>query len=471
MTLLFDDVSVDDVLVDDVLVDDVFVADGVGASMTVQAAVDVFCLLSSPQRDSAYMDVEREIRRLKAVQAAMINEVHVSGSFQFDGHRSVTNWVQAVTNQTHGTALGDVRVAAMLRSCPVFAAALAAGELGADQIRLLARLWANPRVRALLPDWSQELLGHALRLDAQGFRVACQRWLAHADPDGAHHDHEMSRENRRVTTATIGFGQITTIEGDALTGEIMNEIRQAHAHAEFLDDVAERAARYGDQAEQYPLRRTAAQRMYDAMVAIHNKAAGITSSLRREPLVNIVVSQSDCEDAIRTVLGTGVDLGDIGDISDIATASGTTSRRMRFCQTVSGAYVDPFDLVAALLIGSVRRVVVDSLGRVLDLGRRRRLFRGAVREAVLLLDNRCTKPGCGLHMADIQIDHLAEWFRTRDGTNPFNGGPACGHDNRVKHSLGHTVVLDENGWHHYRADGTEIAPRTRVRPRVRVSLP
>jgi hypothetical protein len=133
---------------------------------------------------------------------------------------------------------------------------------------------------------------------------------------------------------------------------------------------------------------------------------------------------------------------------------------MPYSQTASGAPVDPHDLAVALLIGQVRRVVVDSVGRVVDLGRRSRVFTGAARQAVLLSGDRCTHPGCEQRGPRIQIDHLTAWATVGGETNPLNGGPDCGHHNRAKHHGRITVTRDHTGWHHHRPDGTEIAPRT-----------
>ncbi len=333
------------------------------------------------------------------------------------------------------------------------AAAFAAGQFGPDQLRLLTRLHANDRCRDQLPDSEELLLSSARSLTFQEFRLVCQRWEQHADPDGAHRDHEMSREHRSVRSSQIGAGYQLHAEGDALTGDIINEIIDAHAQAEFEADLAERLARYGDNANQYPLARSACQRRYDAFVTIFGKAAGTTDISNRVPLVNIFCTEATLQDAIREFFETTN--GNPGH------ADSTCSERLRLCETASGAPVDPHDLVVAALIGQVRRVVVDSAGRVIDLGRRSRLFVGAAREAVLLIGDRCCHPGCELRVGRIQIDHLDGWAARAGPTNPLNGGPQCPSHNRAKERGGFTVKRDQTGWHHYRPDGTEIAPRCR----------
>ncbi len=109
----------------------------------------------------------------------------------------------------------------------------------------------------------------------------------------------------------------------------------------------------------------------------------------------------------------------------------------------------------AALHGHVRRVVLDSAGNVIDLGRRRRLFEGAAREAVFLQAIRCIWPGCVDPAGRCQADHIDDW-QHGGATRPANGAPLCGRHNRWK-NRGYTVWRDAEGnWRTYRPDGTEI---------------
>ena len=108
----------------------------------------------------------------------------------------------------------------------------------------------------------------------------------------------------------------------------------------------------------------------------------------------------------------------------------------------------------------MRRIVIDGAGRVVDVGRRRRLFTRAAREAALLqavldgTDGRCLWPGCGRRRR-CQIDHVEEW-RNDGATDLLNAALLCGRHNRFK-SNGYCIVRDDDGrWHMYRPDGTEF---------------
>ncbi len=109
-----------------------------------------------------------------------------------------------------------------------------------------------------------------------------------------------------------------------------------------------------------------------------------------------------------------------------------------------------------MIWGQVRRVVVDSAGVVINMGRRQRLFRGNARQAILLQSSRCVVAGCATPIRRCEADHLIEWGR-HGHTDGANGAPVCGRHNRLKNS-GYRVHRDNQGfWHTYRPDGTEIS--------------
>ena len=368
-----------------------------------------FSKLGGAQRDDVFMNVEREIRRLHAVRSTMIAAVASNSSFVDDGHHSPTHWLQAVANCARSTAARQVNMAAMLLELPGAALAASQGDIGDDQLRLLLKLFLNQRGRQALAESESEamLVGYAVSLTLRDFAQVCERWLAHVDPDGNIRDHELSRQARRVTNAQVGAGHVLTAQGDALSGDIITRILDEQARVELDRDRADLVAAYGDSANQHPLARTARQRRYDALLSIVLKGAAAASSPAgfADPLVNIVTNVETLNAVVQSHFGSlGPPMA-----NPPMTHPPATSERMWLCQTVSGVPLAPADLLVAVLLGQIRRVVVDSVGRVIDLGRRSRLFTGGAREAVLLGGGRCCWPGCD-RVGD-QIDHVAPWAR------------------------------------------------------------
>ena len=391
------------------------------------------------------MSTEREIRRLQALQAGRIRHTETSCGFVDDAFHTVASWLQAVTNTARGTATFRVSVARMLDIMPTLQDAVGAGAINDDHLRLLVRLFNNDRCRPLLADSDELLTGYARTLTLHDFRVVCKQWESGADPDGTQADHDLSEANRSVKLSQTDTGFLFSAQGSAEAGEALAKILKAHEQAEYETDVAERTALYGDQASIFPLARNARQRRFDAWMALMFKGAATDQPGHVATTVNIVTTPEHLDRVIRNYLG--------GDVSP-----DDPSERLRLCQTVNGAPVSDRELLIAALTGQIRRVLVDSAGRVIDLGRRQRLFTGAAREAVKLFGDRCCWPGCEHSLGDMHLDHL-EAFAANGTTDPNNGGVMCPAHNQAKERHRIRVKRDETGWHHYRPDGTEIAPR------------
>ena len=422
-------------------------------SVVTDSVVDQFRFLSGSARDIAFMDTEREIRRLQALQAGRIRHTEVTCGFVDDAFYSVASWLQAVTNVARGTATLRVNIARMLDLMPILRNAVKAGAVTDDQLRLLVRLFNNDRCRALLADSDELLTGFARTLTLHDFRIVCKQWESGADPDGTQHNLDLSQANRSIKLSQTDTGFILTATGSAAAGEVLAEIIKAHEQAEYETDLAERAARHGDQANMFPLARNARQRRFDAFQAVMLKGAGSDQPGHVATTVNLVTTPEHLDRVIRNHLSDGTNTD-----TNSEACNDQPSERLRLCQTVNGAPLSNRELLIAALTGQIRRVIIDSAGRVIDLGRRQRLFTGAAREAVKLFGDRCCWPGCEHNLANIHLDHL-EAFATNGTTNPKNGAVMCPAHNQAKQHHRIRVKRDQTGWHHYRPDGTEIAPR------------
>lgn len=109
-----------------------------------------------------------------------------------------------------------------------------------------------------------------------------------------------------------------------------------------------------------------------------------------------------------------------------------------------------------MLVGQVRRIVTDPTGVIIDAGRRRPLFTGAARQAVLLGSSRCCWAGCHRPASQCQADHSIEWQHAGT-TNLANGTPLCRWHNVFKTEHGYRTWRDPHGhWHTTRPNHTDI---------------
>ena len=200
-----------------------------------------------------------------------------------------------------------------------------------------------------------------------------------------------------MTTVAATWGQ--------LDGAGNQEIFDRFVDAEFQTDWAATVAQYGDKASTALMPRTDAQRRADALTAIFTRAASTAPGSRApEPVVNILVDHHTWTDMM-TLAGLFPEHR-----VDPFESRGQLVSEQR-CETSNGDLVDPYTMLQASLEGYVRFVILDDAGVPIHWGRKRRLFRGAARDAVRTLGYRCFHPGCRVRGRRCQIDHTVEWHR------------------------------------------------------------
>jgi hypothetical protein len=407
-------------------------------------SADEVAALSGADLDRALVAIERARREVEAAYVAVIDRADDTKRYEADGHAGVRGWASALGNTSSAELHRRLQTMRALRDLPDVAAALSDGDVGVDQVREIARLHANPRTRDLAIEGQSKLLRHACTKAYVEFGEIIGRWDTFGDPRRSARRSEDAHERRDAMVFELDGVVHLHAKGGTFQGAALIEIFQRQCDAEFLDDWEHARAEHGDAVSPGALARTDAQRRFDAL---HSLFLGAVSappgSVAPEPVVNILMSVDEYEQRLdHLATGARPAPATVADVDDMR------------CETDSGIPIDPYDAVLASMTGWFRRVIVDSAGVVIDLGRKRR-FTGSARVAVILSRRRCLWPGCGRASTRNQIDHTHE--HSRGGrTTPHNGGPACGRHNRTK-NRGYTVHRDADGnWHVHRPDGTEL---------------
>lgn len=303
---------------------------------------------------------------------------------------------------------------------PLVAAALAAGDLGADAagtiIRELdrTRAVADPLAlaaaeQALVDEATGQGDGEPVRCTADELRVQAQAWSTFLDQDGREPDDEraMRRRGFRLGRARDGLVPVT--------GELMPEVaakltRLFDAHlsprsgTRFMTE--EQRASIADSGET----RSADQQRHDVFAAAIDTAA----RSGEHPTIG---------GAAPTVL-ISVRASDLGAGRGVAHADGVEL---------------PISLRAArhmICTGGTQTVAFDDVGRIMALGSPERCFTPHQRRAITLRDGGCLMPGCSVPAAWCEIHHV---------TPAADGGPTHP-DNGVMLCWFHHRTIDTSGW-------------------------
>ena len=340
--------------------------------------------------DDRFRRLEGSLRAWQAEMAAVVGEVGRRKLHHTDGHRTVGGWMRAHALVSRTECVRRVRLARLLELAPEVGEQLGSGSLGVEQADELARAAANPRCGPQITEVLPVLLEHGTHVSFDDFRLLVRRWESLADTDGAHRDRDATHAARTASLAVVNGVLHLRAEGGALDGAAMIEIFQRFCTIEFKTDCNTARTNGGI------MPRTDAQRRFDALHAIFTAAVSVPAGARPpEPIVNIVVDQVTFESHLALLR-----------LIELRPDQPQLRIDQRRCETTSGIPLTPDDVVRAALAGKVRRVVLDSAGVVIDLGRKRRLFTHAAAEAIRLMSTHCGFAGCDINAALCEIDHL-----------------------------------------------------------------
>ena len=172
---------------------------------------------------------------------------------------------------------------------------------------------------------------------------------------------------------SVDLGWQLTGSFGAFQGASIDDILRPYFDAERLADWDKARAEHGDDAHTGHLPRSEAQRRADALWRIFQDAAAAEASPVGVDFVHHVVwDAATFEETLRRLSGEQPRPFD--------PESST-------CRTIDGVPLEPTEAGANALVSHFRRVVIDSSGVVIDLGRAR-LFTGGSRLAVQLSEER-----------------------------------------------------------------------------------
>jgi hypothetical protein len=343
--------------------------------------------------------LHRLLAQLEAVTTRATAAFDAGREWQGDGAQTAAQWVATECRLPRGAARRRVALGRHLRHLPACEQAWLDGELGADHVRVVARVRRAATQQALARD-EGVLVDDAALLRFEAFCRAVAYWEQLADPDGADdaEDGRFARRDLQLGQSYGGlfFGRIIL---DPVGGTVVADELERRAEALFAADWDEARARLGREPTVAELARTPGQRRADALVAMATAAGTAPRDGRRPaPLFSVLV--------------------------------GYETLRGRVCELANGTVLSPAALVPWLDQAYVERAVFTPAGRV-EVSERARLFSGATRRAIEVRDRCCGHPYCDVPADRCQADHVVPY--SQGGlTTQENGRLACGFHNRLR---------------------------------------
>jgi hypothetical protein len=386
--------------------------------------------LTDEQLCSSLDQVHAVEQALAAARLHLVAEIGGRDLPARQGVASTSGWVRGRLHVGAATAGQWVEVAGHVRRRPALDAALSAGAVNVDQAKVIgAAVAALPakqvgaeivdRAEAALVDFAGDYEPQALgKLGRRILWHVAPEVAEQVDADALRREEERATITRALTLTPTGDGR-TRVSGwlDAEAAAVVTAALDPLCNA--------RTCTAEDQ-------RTPTQRRADALREVCGLALA-TDQLPEHggdrPQLVVTVPF----DALTGQLGTGL----------LDTGQAISPERVR--RLACDAQIIP--------------AVLGGDGQVLDLGRSRRLFTGALRRALVLRDGGCAFPGCTRPPRWCQGHHILSWL-LGGPTNVDNGCLLCGHHHRLVHHEGWQIRLGPDR-------RPEFVPPTHVDPERR----
>lgn len=454
--------------------------------------------------------------RLGAVRGRWLLAIGERGSWRASGERTLARWNEKASGQSPAAAAREIaRAQSLGEELPVMAAALESGDVFAEHVDGVRRVFSTPALREALrrEGVQEEIVQWARQFAPREFERRLKARALREDPamGVAAEKDEAARE--KVVFSPAGWGMRVSGWLSSETSALVDTALSAFMGRKDADDsrtLPERRA--GALVELASARLDEGTLAAGARIRPHLSVHVPLATLMRLEGAADGCPALDANDSSEGSLSMfksdvaatgGVDAGGVGAAETDRTDDGVSPDASRRCvetggqgragaclekvrwqrkklgpllavipsaidlKALVGAEPAAFDDGTALSMtqlarltcdSSAGRIVFSATGEVLDAGRSKRLFTPGQTRAVIARDRTCRYPGCSETIAHGQIHHALPW-RGGGATDLANAVLLCWHHHALVHREMTTIAHHDGGFIFTRPDGTVIGTR------------
>jgi Domain of unknown function (DUF222) len=371
-----------------------------GGVSQLRTAIDELAraeIVGFAQRDDV-VGLWRELARLEAQLARRVAELDRSVEWSVDGSRSAAGWLVANLRMASGEAHHRVKVARQVSQMSITRARWEAGAVGSRHVDALTRVRHCANANGEFAVFEPALVDVALQGRPEDVANVGRQWCDALDSDldrdgsGPRSD-EHDRRRAHFSRSLDGCGFLdATLDTEG---------------AEIVD--------------------TALRHCYERNHRARDPR--IPACQRADALVDIFRHYLDHQHR-------GTNRPHLLAVFDDATLSGEA---VGLCETISGYRLNPDPVRRLACDAFIQRVVLDSHGVPLDMGRATRTFTPDQYRAIMLRDGGCRMPGCDAGPEDCEAHHATIHWEAGGPTDLVNGLAVC-------RGAGHHRLVHEGGW-------------------------
>ena len=367
--------------------------------------------LSDAQLTDAIRGVQSLVTRLTGVLAGLAREADGRALPTRTGAVNTVTWLRDQLRISIGDARALITIGATMDQRGAVADAISSAAITPSQATAIASTIADLPADAepsVVDKVEAMLIGYASEFEPAILRRLGTRVLRHVAPDL---DNERLRQRLEREARHARQRRGFTMSSDGLGGVRVFGTLDTEAAAIIGAAIEPLSRPIRDDNE--PDSRTPAARRADALAEVCRLA------LR--------------SDALPTSGGQPAHVVVTVDFAALA-------RDVAVGQLDSGATLPPSALRRLACDAGILPTVLNSVGVPIDLGRARRLFSGAARQAVLIRDGGCAFPGCDRPQRWCDVHHINPWSEG-GSTDLDNGVALCGFHHRLVHHGDWTIQV------------------------------
>ncbi len=356
----------------------------------------------------ASVELYRLHARWDAARCRLIDRADALLAGPGTGNRSIAQHIGRGSNADLRLVREDAKHGRWLQDFPLFAEALAAGEITTAHVRRLREV-DKLSTRVLLQRDQQMLIDSAKTVDVKQYTQVLGYWLNAADPDGP--EPEDPYVGNRLSMHRNADG--------TMKGSFFLDSLSAEAVQNAIDREVEQLRKRNVENE---VHQPASQLRAMALANLTVRGAANPETGIPAPVLSIVLGEQVAETIVESFnTGTNPDEWPI-DPTDVDGR----------CEFIDGTPVHPAQVARIFPIAQFRRFVFNTENKVVSTTSKSRTFPAWMRHILLLQTRgRCSAPGCDAPHRWLQADHINP-ASNGGPTNLQNGQPLCGPHNRMK---------------------------------------
>ena len=428
---------------------------------------------AGPLAIAALAPMDRLVTALGLARTGLIGiAAHHARSVDLGGERTFTAWRARTSREGHTAAQAQVNLAHALEDVPGLSAAVQTGQITLTHAGILADglQRAEDPVRERLTHEAANLIETARRVPPQQLRRELDARRTAIEAEQADHTYAAVRAARYVRTRARNGG--VSVEGflDPIAGATLREALDALTPTPAAADE-----------------RTPDQRRADALTLLADRTLNIGATktgAQIRPHLSVLIREDTWLLLMhrRRIAAEGCATPGQGSATP-GQGCAMPGQATRQAHVESGLAIEP--PLAQLLDGTllpfaaldvlacdafVQRVVLDTTGAPIDLGRTERTYIKDARRAILIRDRHCQWPGCALRATWCEVHHLTWWSKTGP-TDQVNGITLCKNHHHTVHDRGVRITPTFGGFTFTHDDGQPLGESTRLHDTMLVPRP